>query len=483
MNIFLTLNKSYIDGRFVEGDSGEVFQSLNPFDDSLVAEIPLASLEQTNKAFEVADNSEWKHNPKQRKKVLKNLIKLFIQHRKNIVDVLIKESGSTFVKANAEYVATINILRESLKLVEKIGHVGNRSSLIPGKKNLIYRSPKGIVTSVAPFNFPLHLSMRTIAPALALGNAVVHKPDVQTGIVSGAIPAVLLREAGVPSNVFQMVLTEPKLVGEVFFTHEKINAISFTGSTAVGKHIRKVTNDRFISTALELGGNSPFIVMDDANLDHAVRALIPGKFLHSGQICMSVNRIIVHESVYEEFIDKFKAATENLKMSVEHNKVGIIGPIINKTQLEKTKKFIEMAKASGEMVLEGEVSGNFVTPFIFKDIKNDSEIAQTELFSPIALIIKARSNDEAIRFANDTDYGLSAAIFTEDVEKGQMYAEQIESGMVHVNEQTVLDFPNIPFGGVKNSGMGRYGNPYVLEDFTDLKWMSTQRGPLPYPFN
>lgn len=482
-NIFLSLNKSYIDGQFVEGDSGKTFESLNPFDDSVLAEIPLASLEQTKYAFSVANNSEWKDNPKKRKKVLKNLIKLFIQHRKNIVDVLIKESGSTFVKANAEYVATMNIIKEALKLVDQVGHVDNRKSLIPGKKNLIYRSPKGIVSSVAPFNFPLHLSMRTIAPALALGNAVVHKPDVQTGIVSGSIPAVLLREAGVPSDVFQMVLTKSSIVGDEFFINDNINAISFTGSTAVGKHIREVTNDRFISMALELGGNSPFIVMDDANLDHAVRALIPGKYMHSGQICMSVNRIIVHEAVYDEFIEKFKVAAEHLKLTNEDNKLGIIGPIINKDQLEKTKKFIEMAKESGEMVLEGEVTGNFVTPFIFKDIKNDSEIAQTELFSPIGLVIKANSNDEAIKLANDTDYGLTAAVFTGDVETGQKYAEQIESGMVHVNEQPVLDFPNIPFGGVKNSGMGRYGNPYVLEDFTDIKWMSTQRGPLPYPFS
>lgn len=485
MKKFLSLNKSYINGEWIQGDTSKVFIISNKYNDEVLAEVNIASKKQVEEAFKGAKKAQktWGKDNDLRKDVIEKAIKYFNDNKEEIIQLLIAESGSTVIKSEIEFSSTIAVLNESLSMVDKIGKTNEGASFIPGKINESHRLPLGVISSIAPFNFPLYLSMRTIAPALALGNTVVHKADLQVGLVSGSIIAKAFEEAGIPAGVFQSIFTKSSEIGNLMIETPYSNFISFTGSTEVGREIGKIAGEHLKSVALELGGNGPFIVLDDADIDQAVNAAIFGKFLHQGQICMITNRIIVHENVYDEFVEKFVQKARNIPYGDPSDPKVIVGPLINEGQLVKAMTNIEKAKKAGnKLVLGGERIGNVIVPTVFIDVKNDSELAQTELFAPIATIIKAASNDEAIEFANDTIYGLSSAIFSKDEDKAREYALDLKFGMTHINDQTVNDEPNVPFGGMRQSGVGRFGNPWIVEEFTETKWISVQKEKREYPF-
>jgi len=485
MSQYFSFNKSYINGKWVEGETDRIFHNLNPFDDTTVADIAVASKAQVESAFEAANEAqkEWAKDAELRRSVIEKVIAYFKDNQQEIVDVLVAESGSSELKSNVEVDFTVADLEESLKMIDQIGKPHTVESSIPDKVNKVYRLPLGVISSISPFNFPLYLSMRTIAPALALGNAVVHKADIQTGLSGGSVIAKAFEEAGVPAGIFNSILTKTSEIGDTMITNPYTKLISFTGSTGVGKHIGQVAGGLLKHTALELGGNNPFVVLKDADVDQAVKAAIMGKYLHQGQICMSINRIIVHEDVYEEFANKFVEHTKQIPYGNPKDSSTIIGPLINPGEMDKALDIIEKSKEAGhELLLEGKQEGNVLTPFIFGNVKNDSNLAQTELFSPIVSLIKASSDEEAIEIANDTEYGLSSAVFTGDLVLGEEFAVQIEAGMTHVNDQTVNTLPNTPFGGMKGSGMGRFGNPWIVDEFTQAKWVSVQEKPMNYPF-
>ncbi|WP_462410523.1 aldehyde dehydrogenase family protein [Neobacillus sp. Marseille-QA0830] len=485
MTQYLSLTKSYINGEWVEGETGRVYNDLNPFDDTVIAGIKIASKAQLESAFEAANKAqkEWAKNPELRRSVIEKVIAYFKEHQQEIVDVLVAESGSSVLKSSVEVAFSIADLEESLKMINQVNKVTTVDSVIPGKVNKVYRLPLGVISSISPFNFPLYLSMRTIAPALALGNAVVHKADIQTGISGGSVIAKAFEEAGIPAGVFNSILTDIPEIGDTMITNLHSKLISFTGSTGVGKHIGGVAGGLLKRTALELGGNNPFVVLKDADIDQAVNAAIMGKYLHQGQICMSINRIIVHEDLYDEFARKFVERAKQVPYGNPKDPSTVIGPLINHVQMDKALSYIEKAKEAGhELLLEGKREGNVLTPFIFGDVKNDSDLAQTELFSPVVSLIKASSDEEAIELANDTVYGLSSAVFTSDLERGEEVAVQIEAGMTHVNDQTVNCLSNTPFGGMKGSGIGRFGNPWIVDEMTQAKWVSVQENDMKYPF-
>ncbi|SEP94493.1 aldehyde dehydrogenase (NAD+) [Piscibacillus halophilus] len=262
--------------------------------------------------------------------------------------------------------------------------------------------------------------MRTIAPAIALGNSVVHKPDSQTALAGGTIIAKAFEYAGLPKGVFNCILTDLEEIGDAMLESPHSQLISFTGSTPVGKHIGKIAGSMLKRVALELGGNNPFILLKDGNVDQAVDAAIFGKFIHQGQICMSINRFIIHQNHYDKFVEKFVERVKEIPCGDPTDPKTIVGPLINEEQADKAMKIIDDAKEAGvKIALEGKREGNLITPFVFIDVENDSELAQTELFSPIATIIKADSEEHAIELANDTPFGLSSAIFTEDLTEGE----------------------------------------------------------------
>ena len=485
MNKYLNLNKSFINGKWTTGDEGKTLDMTNPYNNESLAKVELASLAQVNEAFKGAKDAQktWGNDFKNRKQVMTQAVEYFKENKEAISELLTVESGSTQVKSKLELNLTIGIMEEAIDMVDKVGKFEEKESIIPDKINEFYRLPKGVFSTIAPFNFPLYLSMRTIAPALALGNTIVHKADLQCGLVSGSVIAKAFEEAGIPSGAFQSLLTNSKVIGDVMFNHEDVNFISFTGSTPVGKHIGKIAGEELKDVALELGGNGPFAVLSDADVDQAVDAAIFGKFLHQGQICMMINRIIVHEDVYEEFTEKFVKRANNLKSGDPLDPEVVVGPLINKKELEKSEANIQTAKDAGfDLLLEGKSIGNILTPTVIGNVANKSELAQTELFAPIALIIKASSDDDAIAKANDTEFGLSSAIFSKDEEKAREYALELEFGMTHINDQPVNDEPTALFGGMRQSGIGRFGTPFVIDEFTEGKWISVQKKARKYPF-
>jgi aldehyde dehydrogenase (NAD+) len=486
MTRYEDLNKSFINGEWTEGLSTRTYDILNPYDQSVVTSVQLATKDQVAEAFEIAKEAqkEWaKSTVEERRNVLHKAAEYLKENRAAIVDVIVRESGGTMLKGNVEVHLALEVLEESIKYADEIFTVREVPSSIEGKVQHIHRLPLGVVASISPFNFPMNLSMRTIAPAIALGNSVVHKPDIQVGLTGGSIIAKAFEHAGLPKGVLNVILTDIEEIGDDLLTNPHSRLISFTGSTAVGKHIGAIAGANLKRVALELGGNSPFIVLSDADVDQAVNAAIFGKFIHQGQICMIINRIIVHKDKYDDFVQKFIEKAKSLPYGDPSKPETVIGPLVNKRQLEKALNYIEDAKREGATIaLEGTHEGNVLSPFVFTDADNSSKLAQTELFAPIATIIKAETDVEAIEMANDTEYGLSSAIFTSDLAKGEELGLQLDSGMTHINDQTVNDSPNIPFGGNKASGLGRFGNPWVVEEFTVTKWVSIQTKNRTYPF-
>ena len=479
------LNKSFINGRWTEGESNKTIEIVNPYDRSLITTVKLATKSQVQEAFEVAKvaQKEWaKSTVEQRRAVLEKALEFLVNNKEEIVATLIRETGGTVLKCNVEHHLTIEFLKESIKYADEINKV-KKIDTGGDKENHVYHLPLGVISSISPFNFPMNLSMRTIAPAIALGNSVVHKPDIQVALSGGSIIAKAFEYAGLPQGVLNIILTDIEEIEDEMLTNPHSKLISFTGSSAVGRHIGAIAGKNLKRVALELGGNSPFVVLSDADVDQAVKAAIFGKFIHQGQICMIINRIIVHKDLYQTFVEKFVEKAKSLPYGDPSNPNTVIGPLINERQLEKAVQYIEDAKKDGITVaLDGKRIGNIITPYVFIDVDNNSKLAQTELFAPIATIIKAESDEEAIEIANETDYGLSSAIFTSNTEYGKLCALQIDSGMTHINDQTVNDAPNIPFGGNKASGLGRFGNPWVVEEFTVTKWVSVQTKDRQYPF-
>ena len=355
----------------------------------------------------------------------------------------------------------------------------------PGKESFAYRQPLGVIGVISPWNFPMYLSHRSIAPALALGNAVVVKPAKDTPVTGALLIAKIYEEAGLPSGLLNVVIGPVTQIGDEFTLHPVPRLISFTGSTRVGRQIGQLamTGPSMKRVALELGGNAPLVVLGDADVEYAAHAAVVGRFLHQGQICMSTNRIIDDAKIYNEFIEQFVARAKVLKFGDPKDPSVSIGPIINQKQLKSHLDHIAGARAAGaRQVVGGDPQGQVLPPHVFIDVTNQMQVAQDETFGPIAPIIKVNGDEEALRVANDTQYGLSSAVFTRDRERGMKFALGIQAGMTHINDHTVDDTPTGPFGGEKNSGLGRFGGEWILHEFTRDHWITARNERAVYPF-
>jgi aldehyde dehydrogenase (NAD+) len=474
-------------GRWRAGRSARRGVDINPYTGKTLIEIPFATVQDVDDAYRAASQAQkgWAvATPAERARVMHNVVDIFDARKEEIISWLIREAGSTRLKANIEWESARGITLESASFPYRVaGRI--LPSDIAGNENRVYRRPLGVIGIISPWNFPLHLTQRSLAPALALGNAVVVKPASDTPITGGLLVAKIFEEAGLPPGVLNVTVGAGSEIGDHFVAHPVPRLISFTGSTEVGRGIGRIaTGGTHIKrVALELGGNSPFVVLDDADIEQAAHAAAFGRFLHQGQICMSVNRIIVDAKVYDAFVECFVARVRGLKVGDPDDISTTIGPIINATQLRGIVEKIDQAKRDGaHLMLGGDAKGQVLPPHVFTEVSPESILSRDESFGPVVPILRAKDEAHALALANATDYGLSSAVFSGDVERGVRFAQAIDAGMTHVNDMTVADEPHVPFGGEKNSGLGRFGGDWVIEEFTAAHWISVQHTPRPYPF-
>jgi aldehyde dehydrogenase (NAD+) len=476
-----------LNGRWTHGGSGQSIDDVDPYTNEVLLRIPLADEADLDDAFEAAAAAQpaWSGAlPATRAAVLRRAAAIMESRRAEIVDWLIHESGSTRIKAELEWNMARAVTLEASSFPSAAEGVMLPAD-VPGKESRIYRQPVGVVGMVGPWNFPLHLSSRSVAPAIALGNAVVVKPASDTPVSGGLLLGKIYEEAGLPAGVLNVLIARGSAIGDAFVRHPVPRVVSFTGSTEVGRRIMDLAAESPIlkRALLELGGNCPCVVLADADLDLAVRGAVFGKFLHQGQICMAINRLIVDGTIHDEFVDRFKDRVTRLKCGNPSDPDTAVGPLINRQQLQRLLERIEQARAAGaRQILGGAPQGLVLPPHVFVDATNGMSVAAEELFGPVVPVIKVRGEDDALRVANETSYGLSSAVFTRDVERGNRFAQRVQAGMTHVNDSPVNDLPNCPFGGEKNSGLGRYNGRWSIEEFTTVHWISVQHEPVPYPF-
>ncbi|WP_321859171.1 aldehyde dehydrogenase family protein [Paraburkholderia tropica] len=482
-----TFTGQYIAGQWRPGQAGTVLQDVNPYNQSLLTEIAEASQADLDAAYASAAKvqREWAQAlPSERAAVLYRAVEIMQARHAEIVDWLITESGSTRLKAEMEWDA---VRGATLAAATMPAHVHGRILPVdvPGKESRVYRLPLGVVGVISPWNWPMQLSNRSIAPALAVGNGVVVKPAEDTPVTGGLLLASIYEEAGLPPGLLNVVVGEVSEIGDAFTLHPIPKFISFTGSTRVGRRIGELAmqGSTLKRVGLELGGNAPFVVLDDADLERAVHAAIVARFLHHGQICMSANRIIVDAKLYERFVEAFVERARGLKVGDPNDPETVIGPLINAKQLKAAVDRLVAASRQGHrQVLGGDANGQVLPPQVFVDVANDSALAQAEQFAPIAPLIRAANEEDALRMANQTEFGLSSAVFTGDEARGVRFAQRIEAGMTHVNDISPNDDPNNMFGGEKNSGIGRFNSDWIIAELTTDHWVTVQHMPRQYPF-
>ncbi|WP_158792051.1 aldehyde dehydrogenase family protein [Granulicella sp. L60] len=477
----------YIDGVWLPGKHGSKLSDTDPYSGEVLAEIVQADKDDLDRAYRAAAAAQvaWAAaTPITRAGVMLRSAQIMEERHAEIVDWIVRESGSTIAKAEIEWQFVYSVTIEAASFPHRAS-----GKILPldeaGKESRVYRSPLGVIGVISPWNFPMYLSHRSVGPALALGNAVVLKPAEDTPITGGLLLAKIYEEAGLPPGLLNVVIGPIDEVGDAFSLHPIPRLISFTGSTRVGRHIGQLamTGPSLKRVALELGGNAPCVILDDADLDVAVRATVIGRFLHQGQICMSTNRIIVDAKLHDEFVDRFTAHVKQLKYGDPKDPEVAIGPVINQKQLKAHLAHIASARSEGAtQLLGGDPQGQVVPPHVFVGVRNDMTIAKEEMFGPIAPIIKANGEADALRLANETEYGLSSAVFTRDRERGVQFARKLEAGMTHVNDHSVDDTSTGPFGGEKNSGLGRFGGDWIIQEFTKEHWITVRHEPAVYPF-
>ncbi len=474
----------YINGQTIETDPASRTAVLNPANGKTVASVFMAKPEHMTRAIDAAYAVKdlWGNTtPSERELILIRAADILESMRAEVVELLIDEGGATFGKSQFEVSYVVGVLRSAAGECRRI--MGNTIPCdTPGRFSMAIRRPLGVVGGIAPFNFPLILATKKVAFALAAGNTFVLKPSEETSLIGLKI-AEIFDKAGLPPGVLNVVTGDGPTLGEAMYSDPRVKAVLFTGSTAVGRQIAVECAKRGKKFDLEMGGKSPLLVMKDADLKYAVDTATFGLFIHQGQICMAGSRVIVDESVYEKFLDLFVAKVKTLKVGDPHDPHTVIGPLIRASQCPFIASRIDAAKASGARVLcGGTYDGNFFQPTVIADVTETMAVFQEELFGPVCSVIKAKDVDDAIRLANNSRYGLTSAVITNDLQVAMRCAMELETGSVHINGSTIHDEPHGPFSGVKDSGPGREGGQWSMDELTQLKWVTIQRGQAHYPF-
>jgi aldehyde dehydrogenase (NAD+) len=479
-----TIRGMYIGGEWVP--AARTFEDLNPSDNTLYARIPDGSAADMRRAIEAAQAAfpAWSDRPfHDRAHLLLKIADVWERRAGDFCAAAIAEGGGWKGKGMFEAGYVAEVFRSAAALCyQSIGEV------LPSehkKLMMATRYPLGVVGVISPWNMPGILTSRGFAAALAVGNTVVLKPSEDTPYAGGLYFAEILEEAGVPPGVFNVVTCSRDSVGAVgdeMIAHSRVKAISFTGSTAVGRHIAAKCGAHLKKVCVELGGKDSMIVLEDADLDAAARAANFGSFMHQGQVCMSTEKLLIHEKVWQPFMEKFLARARKLKTGPTGDPANVIGPLVNTRQAQRVKALIDDAVAKGAVVdLGGRAWDNFVEPTVLSNVNAGMNIWHDETFGPVVICAPFRDDDEAAALNNDTEYGLTAAVWSRNEARALSLAQRLETGIAHVNCQNINDEPHVPFGGVKASGVGRYGGRWSLDAFTDLRWITLDRGGRHFP--
>lgn len=476
--------KMFIGGEWVA--KTDTFDDYNPATGEVWAKVADGNREDAQRAIEraAAAQAPWTATPHpQRAGFLLKAADILERRQTDFANALIDEGGGWIGKAMFESGYVPGLLRAAAATVYQ-----QNGEVLPsehGKVSMVVRQPLGVVTVISPWNFPLLLSTRGLAVALAVGNTIVLKPSEETPVSGGLLIAELFEEAGLPAGVLNVVTcsrSQVAAVGDELITNPQVAGISFTGSTAVGRQVAAKAGGLLKRACVELGGKDALIILDDADMQRALNAATFGAFMHQGQICMAVERIIVDQSIANEFTERFVEKVKTLQTGDPHEMPNVIGPIINLRQLDKIHAQVTEAVEKGARLLTGGTyEGLFYQPTVLADVTPEMRIFQEETFGPVAPIIAVQGVEEAVAMANDSQYGLSAGIITGDEEKGLNVARQLQTGMAHVNCSSVNDEPHVPFGGIKNSGLGRHGGQASIEAFTEARWLTLERGGRHFP--
>ena len=468
--------KLFINGKYVSSSTNTLIDDINPTTGEAFAKINMASSEDIEAAITAADNAfkTWsKTAPKERETILNKAADIFDSRQEEIRDLLAIETGSTFGKAMFEMGLTSDIIRTAASEAIRVSgetHASNH----PGMFSYSVRKPLGVVGAITPFNVPIGLASKKFAFAMAAGNTVVVKPASATAACA-IIFGEIFKEAGLPDGVFNVIPCSSSILGEKFQEDKRVKLITFTGSTEVGKKIAGSAAANLTKFTVELGGKSPLVILNDAEIDFAVETASFGVYTHQGQICMAGSKVIVEDGIYDEFAKAFTSKVKTLKSGDPLDPSNRIGPLIEEAQCTFIDGLIEDAVEKGAKVLTGySHKGCFYEATLLQDVTSEMRIYHEEVFGPVATIIKASDIDEAIEIANDTEYGLSSAAITNNLAHSKRLSEEIEAGMLHINGPTIMDEAHIPFGGVKDSGMGREGGHFSIEEMTELKWITVE---------
>lgn len=451
---------------------------INPFNGETVGEIALASDNEFEKAVTNSYDTfhqTMKNMPAhERSDILRETADLMEANAEDFAQTIMTEAGKPIHFSRGEVQRAVQVLRFASEAAKHItGEVVPMDAAIDGdgRLGLVKRIPLGVVAAITPFNFPLNLSLHKIAPAIAAGNTVIFKPAEKTPISAHKL-AKLFHESGLPDGVLNLLMGTGE-IGEGLVTHDKVHKISFTGSLPVGRSIKESAG--FKKVTLELGSNSPNIIFDDAHIKEAARMLVKGAFSFSGQVCISAQRVYVQKDIYEPFLKEYIKQTKDLTIGDPADENTNIGPMISEDEAKRAKQWIDDAAENGAIVeAGGERDGTILQPTIMTNVESNMKIIADEVFAPIVSVIPFDSEEDVITFSNDSIYGLQAGVFTKDVDRAFRVANQLEMGGVWINEISNYRQDNHPYGGVKQSGIGREGVKYAVEDMTEPKFIGVK---------
>ncbi len=469
--------QAYIDGKWVDADSGDTFPVTNPATGEVIAEVPRMGAEETRRAIAAAERAfpDWRRRTaKERARTLRRLADLMLEHEDDLARLMVLEQGKPLAEARAE-VAYAASFYEWFGEEAKRVYGDTIPQPTPDRRIVVLKQPVGPTAGITPWNFPAAMPTRKSAPALAAGCTMVLKPAEQTPLSALAV-AALAEEAGVPPGVFSVVTgaaEDAPVIGAEMTSNPAVRKLGFTGSNEVGKLLMAQCAPQLKKISLELGGNAPFIVFDDADLDQAVTGAVLCKYRNSGQTCISANRLLVQDGIYDEFLERFTSAVDGLKVADGFTPGVDVGPLIDEPAVEKVERHVADAIERGaELVLGGgRLEGQFFQPSVLTGVPAEAAMSCEETFGPVAGIARFATEQEVVRIANDTPYGLSAYFYAQSNARIWRVSEALEYGIVGINTG-FISTEVAPFGGVKESGIGREGSKYGIDEWLELKYLA-----------